>query len=120
MLFPHRDERDLLWKFRHCLTDNKKALTKFLLSVDWSVEQEVAQVHFSIHSAWFVCPQTWHRDTLHWGNKNSIFTAKCTLTSQASAQAQRLRRRLYMSSLCEDSCNYGRSRSVYVECVASM
>jgi Phosphoinositide 3-kinase family, accessory domain (PIK domain) len=39
-----RDERDLLWKFRHCLTDNRKALTKFLLCVDWSVEQEVAQV----------------------------------------------------------------------------
>lgn len=38
------EEKDLLWKFRHCLTDNKKALTKFLLSVDWSVEQEVAQI----------------------------------------------------------------------------
>ncbi|KAG5186010.1 kinase-like domain-containing protein [Tribonema minus] len=38
------EEKDLLWKFRHCLTDSEKAVTKFLLSVDWSVEQEVAQV----------------------------------------------------------------------------
>jgi len=38
------EEKDLLWTFRHFLTDNRKALTKFLLSVDWSLEQEVEQV----------------------------------------------------------------------------
>ncbi len=38
------EEKDLLWKFRHALTDNPKALTKFLLSVDWALESEVAQV----------------------------------------------------------------------------
>ncbi|CAM9241184.1 unnamed protein product, partial [Choristocarpus tenellus] len=38
------EEKDLLWRFRYCLTDDKKALTKLLLSVDWGVEGEVAQV----------------------------------------------------------------------------
>eukprot|EP00952_Eustigmatos_sp_NYUAD-ZCMA_P011339 46102-Eustigmatos_ZCMA.PRE.1 len=38
------EDKDLLWTFRLSLTDNKKALTKFLLSVDWTVEQEVEQV----------------------------------------------------------------------------
>ncbi len=38
------EEKDLLWKFRYALTDNPKALTKFLLSVDWALESEVAQV----------------------------------------------------------------------------
>ncbi|CAM9954479.1 unnamed protein product, partial [Laminaria digitata] len=38
------EDRDLLWKFRYCLTDNKRALTKLLLSVDWGVDSEVAQV----------------------------------------------------------------------------
>ncbi len=38
------EEKDLLWKFRHALTDNPKALTKFLLSVDWALESEMAQV----------------------------------------------------------------------------
>ena len=40
----HIEDKDLLWTFRYSLTDNKKALTKLLLSVDWSVEQEVQQV----------------------------------------------------------------------------
>ena len=38
------EERDLLYRFRYFLTENKKALTKFLLSVDWSVDSEVAEV----------------------------------------------------------------------------
>ncbi|CAN0315901.1 unnamed protein product [Discosporangium mesarthrocarpum] len=38
------EEKDLLWRFRYCLTDDKKAITRFLLSVDWGVESEVAQV----------------------------------------------------------------------------
>ena len=38
------DEMDLLYKFRYALTDNKKALAKLLLSINWSVESEVAQL----------------------------------------------------------------------------
>lgn len=38
------DEMDLVWKFRYTLTENSKAVTKFLLSVDWNDEQEVKQV----------------------------------------------------------------------------
>ena len=34
---------DLLWKFRFSLVDNRQALTKFLLAVDWTVESEVVQ-----------------------------------------------------------------------------
>mmetsp|Transcript_22427 Transcript_22427/g.21664 ORF Transcript_22427/g.21664 Transcript_22427/m.21664 type:complete len:1144 (+) Transcript_22427:175-3606(+) len=38
------EEMDLLYKFRYFLTENKKALIKFLLSVDWTVESEVSEV----------------------------------------------------------------------------
>jgi phosphatidylinositol 3-kinase len=34
---------DLLWRFRFSLVDNRRALTKFLLAVDWTVESEVVQ-----------------------------------------------------------------------------
>jgi hypothetical protein len=37
------EEKDLLWKFRFSLVDNRRALTKFLLAVDWSCESEVVQ-----------------------------------------------------------------------------
>ena len=37
------EEKDLIWRFRFSLVDNHKALTKFLLSVDLSVEPEVVQ-----------------------------------------------------------------------------
>eukprot|EP01029_Cantina_marsupialis_P008318 TRINITY_DN197497_c0_g1_i1.p1 TRINITY_DN197497_c0_g1~~TRINITY_DN197497_c0_g1_i1.p1 ORF type:complete len:927 (-),score=216.93 TRINITY_DN197497_c0_g1_i1:177-2957(-) len=37
------DELQLLWKFRFALTEDKKALTKFLLCVDWNDENEVKQ-----------------------------------------------------------------------------
>jgi phosphatidylinositol 3-kinase len=40
---PSREEKDLLWRFRFSLVDNRRALTKFLLAVDWSVEGEVIQ-----------------------------------------------------------------------------
>jgi phosphatidylinositol 3-kinase len=40
---PTREERDLLWRFRFSLVDNRRALTKFLVAVDWSVESEVVQ-----------------------------------------------------------------------------
>lgn len=34
---------DILWRFRFSLVDNRRALTKFLLAVDWTVESEVVQ-----------------------------------------------------------------------------
>ena len=37
------DEKDLLWRFRFSLVDERRALTKFLLAVDWTVESEVVQ-----------------------------------------------------------------------------
>jgi phosphatidylinositol 3-kinase len=40
---PTREEKDLLWKFRFSLVDNRRALTKFLLAVDWTVDSEVVQ-----------------------------------------------------------------------------
>jgi len=40
---PTREEKDLLWRFRFSLVDNHRALTKFLLAVDWTVESEVVQ-----------------------------------------------------------------------------
>lgn len=40
---PTREERDLLWRFRFSLVDNRRALTKFIVAVDWSVESEVVQ-----------------------------------------------------------------------------
>jgi len=38
-----REEKDLLWRFRFSLVDNRRALTKFLLAVEWGVESEVVQ-----------------------------------------------------------------------------
>jgi phosphatidylinositol 3-kinase len=40
---PTREEKDLLWRFRFSLVDNRRALTKFLVAVDWTVESEVVQ-----------------------------------------------------------------------------
>jgi len=40
---PSREEKDLLWRFRFSLVDNRRALTKFLLAVDWTVDSEVVQ-----------------------------------------------------------------------------
>ena len=37
------EEKDLLWRFRFSLVDNRRALTKFLLAVDWTVDSEVVQ-----------------------------------------------------------------------------
>jgi len=42
-LHPTREEKDLLWRFRFSLVDNRRALTKFLLAVDWTVDSEVVQ-----------------------------------------------------------------------------
>ena len=38
-----QDERDLIWKFRYYLLREKKALTKFVKSVDWQNTNEVRQ-----------------------------------------------------------------------------
>jgi len=38
------EELDLLYKFRYSLTDNKRALVKFLYCVNWGEEAEVAEV----------------------------------------------------------------------------
>jgi hypothetical protein len=38
------EEMDLLYRYRYFLTENKKALLKFLLTVDWTMESEVAEV----------------------------------------------------------------------------
>lgn len=43
------EDKDLLWKFRFTLTDNKKAVVKFLLSVDWNDEAEVKQATDLLH-----------------------------------------------------------------------
>ncbi|KAJ0404845.1 hypothetical protein P43SY_007927 [Pythium insidiosum] len=43
------EDKDLLWKFRFTLTDNKKAVVKFLLSVDWNDETEVKQATDLLH-----------------------------------------------------------------------
>jgi phosphatidylinositol 3-kinase len=40
---PTREEKDLLWRFRFSLVENARAVTKFLLAVDWSMESEVVQ-----------------------------------------------------------------------------
>lgn len=43
------DDKDLLWKFRYTLTDNRKAVVKFLLSVDWNEEIERQQATDLLH-----------------------------------------------------------------------
>ena len=45
------EDRDIIYRFRYFLTENKRALAKFLLSVDWSVESEVAELPFLL-SQW--------------------------------------------------------------------
>ncbi len=37
------EEKELLWRFRFSFVDESRALTKFLLAVDWTVESEVVQ-----------------------------------------------------------------------------
>lgn len=51
------EDKDLLWTFQFSLTDNKKALTKFLLSVDWSVEQVRAKGHSCSTCSSLACVQ---------------------------------------------------------------
>lgn len=37
------EEKEILWKFRYYLSNNKKALTKFLKCIDWTDAQEAKQ-----------------------------------------------------------------------------
>ncbi|POS86878.1 phosphatidylinositol 3-kinase-like protein [Erysiphe pulchra] len=47
------DEKDLIWKFRHHLTSNKRALTKFVKSVNWQDQSESRQaVQILTSSKW--------------------------------------------------------------------
>lgn len=43
------EEQDLLWKFRFYLSSQKKALTKFLKCVNWSLSGEVKQAIHMLH-----------------------------------------------------------------------
>lgn len=45
------EEQDLVWKYRFYLSNQKKALTKFLKCVNWSQSQEVKQA-LELLSAW--------------------------------------------------------------------
>lgn len=38
------EDMDLLYRFRYSLTENKRALTKFLMAIDWTNDQEVAEL----------------------------------------------------------------------------
>jgi len=38
-------DSELLWKFRYCLTKEKKALPKFLSCVDWTDDQQKEQAN---------------------------------------------------------------------------
>jgi len=42
-LYLTNDEKDLLWNFRFSLVDDRRALIKFLMSVDWSSTDEIIQ-----------------------------------------------------------------------------
>ena len=42
------DEKQLVWKFRFSLMSEKKALTKFVRSVDWSDIQVSKSIHMCI------------------------------------------------------------------------
>lgn len=39
------DEKEMVWKFRYFLTNNKRALTKFVKSVDWSRSYDQAEAY---------------------------------------------------------------------------
>uniref|UniRef100_A0A6B2FX52 Phosphatidylinositol 3-kinase catalytic subunit type 3 (Trinotate prediction) n=1 Tax=Myxobolus squamalis TaxID=59785 RepID=A0A6B2FX52_MYXSQ len=39
-----QSENDILWTYRYSLIDKPEALAKFLLSVDWSIQEEVDEV----------------------------------------------------------------------------
>ena len=43
-------EKELLFRFRFCLKENKKALPKFLLSVDWTQEEDVQEIPLILES----------------------------------------------------------------------
>ena len=46
------EELDLIWRFRYYLANNKKALSKFVRCVKWSVEVEAEQAMDLISTSW--------------------------------------------------------------------
>lgn len=46
------EELDLIWRFRYYLANNKKALSKFVRCVKWSVEVEAEQAMDLIYNSW--------------------------------------------------------------------
>lgn len=63
------EQRDVIWKFRYYLRSNKKALTKFVRSVNWNETKEVMQALQLIRSAHSV--QLLTKDHLKINRKNS-------------------------------------------------
>jgi phosphatidylinositol 3-kinase len=49
------DEKQLLWKFRFSLMSEKKALTKFVRSVDWSDIQVSKSIQYLSGPSCFIC-----------------------------------------------------------------
>jgi len=45
------EDKDLIWRFRYALIEDPNALTKFLLSVDWTLEDEISEVEHLL-SVW--------------------------------------------------------------------
>jgi hypothetical protein len=50
-------EMDLMYKFRYSLTENRHALTKFLLCLDWTSQSEVSELP-SLLALWKVTNET--------------------------------------------------------------
>jgi len=70
---------DLLWRFRFSLVDNRKALTKFLLAVEWDVESEVVQAA-ELLSQWRMRSPIEVTDALRLLGKNVAFRTSLVRT----------------------------------------
>ena len=71
--------KDLLWRFRFSLVDNRKALTKFLLAVEWGVESEVIQAA-ELLSQWRMRSPIEVTDALRLLGKNVAFRTSLVRT----------------------------------------
>jgi phosphatidylinositol 3-kinase len=49
------EHKALLWRFRYSLTQDKRALTKFLKCVDWGDVSEASQVGLLADGCWCCC-----------------------------------------------------------------
>jgi hypothetical protein len=47
-----REEREILWKFRYSLVEEKRSLIKFLMSVNWNDSEEVRVVTLELMPKW--------------------------------------------------------------------